>query len=73
MDDAHQQHQKHTQPDTDPERDDRTEIADHLKDALWDDACTVDEYAAQLAELVDHDADELRAHDGHMRDGGIRA
>lgn len=72
-DEAHQPHEKHVQPGTDLERDDRTEIPEHLKDALWGDACTVDEYAEQLAELAGADPLELATHAAHMSERGIRA
>jgi hypothetical protein len=50
---------KHLQLGVDLTKDDRTELTDEAKNALWDDACTVDEYGRQLAELADADPLEI--------------
>lgn len=49
---------KHLQLGADPAHDDRTEVDDAAKDALWADACTVDEFADQLERLA-YTADPL--------------
>jgi hypothetical protein len=42
---------KHLQLGTDLELDDRTELSEEEWDKVWDDACTVEEFAQGLEEL----------------------
>ena len=47
--------EKHLQLGVDLFKDDRTEISDEEKDALWADACTVEEFAEGLEALQSAD------------------
>lgn len=54
-DDPHAPHEKEIQLGADLSKDSRKEISDEEKDALWADACTVEEFAAGLEELKSAD------------------